>query len=385
MSTTDSWRSPEREPTRRMTDHLHGFLADLSARGLDVPLNKKVDFLRAVEMGDLDDLTNLYWTARILLTMSLADQDVFDPTFWHWFSTTPHPVLADPDIGPDDGEDGPRAAQDSDGDDSRPTVAEMGSGLTGSPTFRPGHVVFRPTTIEERRLVALLQAELPAAVPRVRSRRQRPGKSGGVLDVRKVVRDASRTYGEVLSLSWRHRPSRQRRLVLLIDVSGSMKQHSADLLRFAHAALTSCDEVEVFTLGTRLTHVTAAMRTKDTDAAIQSLSSVVLDAEGGTRIGHALQEFLANARYVTMARGALVVVFSDGLERGDTSAMTAAVRRLARLSHRVLWWTPLACNPDYRPVTRAMSAVVDDLDALVGVRDLATAREQVAATFPARR
>jgi uncharacterized protein with von Willebrand factor type A (vWA) domain len=98
----------------------------------------------------------------------------------------------------------------------------------------------------------------------------------------------------------------------------------------------------------------------------------VLDADGGTRIGVALQQFLANGRYVALARGALVIVMSDGLERGDTAAMAEASRRLSRLAHRLVWWSPLACDPAYRPVTRGMRAIIGDLDTLAGARDLPT-------------
>ena len=103
----------------------------------------------------------------------------------------------------------------------------------------------------------------------------------------------------------------------------------------------------------------------------------MLDADGGTRIGAALQEFLANGRYVALARGALVIVLSDGLERGDPTAMAEGARRLARLAHRLVWWSPLACDPAYRPVTRGMQAILRELDALAGARDLRTLLEEV--------
>lgn len=367
--------------TRHMAEHLHGFLRDLTDHGIGVSVAKKIHFLRAVELSEHDDLANLYWIGRISLTTSPGEHEVFDPIFWHWFSAMPAAPVAEPEPAPPD--DGPAAAPHTarDSADHPHTPADRGTGQAASPAARLGRLTFRPTTAAEAQLIALLRRDLPAALPRVASRRHRPARRGDVLDLRRVVREAARTHGEVLRLRWRHRPSRQRRVTLLIDVSGSMKQHSADLLRFGHALLTSGERAEVFTFGTRLTHASAALRAADPDTAVRALSAVVLDADGGTRIGSALREFLANRRFSTMARGAVVIVFSDGLERGDCSAMTDAVRRLARLSHRLLWWSPLACDPDYRPLTRAMAAITDHLDALTGVCDLRTAHDQVTSAF----
>jgi uncharacterized protein with von Willebrand factor type A (vWA) domain len=211
----------------------------------------------------------------------------------------------------------------------------------------------------------------------VRSRRRRPARRGDRLDVRRVHRDAWRTGGEVVRLRWRRHPRRQRPVLVLIDVSGSMKQHSAGYLRFAHAVVATCDRAEVFTFGTRLTHVTGALRTRDVDTALADLAEVVRDADGGTRIGPSLRQFLANPRHLRMARGALVLVASDGLERGDCEPFTRAVLRLALLGHRLVWWSPLARDPRYRPATRGMAAVAPHLDVLAGVDDLASAYDQL--------
>ena len=123
--------------------------------------------------------------------------------------------------------------------------------------------------------------------------------------------------------------------------------------------------------------MTRELDTPDVDDALAALSGCVLDADGGTRIGVALQQFLGNGRYVALARGALVIVLSDGLERGDPAAMADAARRLSRLAHRLVWWSPLACDPAYRPVTRGMQAILPDLDALAGARDLPTLLDEV--------
>jgi uncharacterized protein len=165
--------------------------------------------------------------------------------------------------------------------------------------------------------------------------------------------------------------------LLLIDVSGSMKEHSEDLLRVAHAAVRSCPRVEAFTFGTRLTRVTEPLRAHDVDRALDELAEVVDDVDGGTRIGEAFERFLGHDHYLSFVRDAVVVVMSDGLERGDCGPMGRATARLSRLSRRLVWWSPLACDPAYRPVTKGMSLVLDDLDHLDGVRDLPTASDAV--------
>jgi uncharacterized protein len=143
----------------------------------------------------------------------------------------------------------------------------------------------------------------------------------------------------------------------MIDVSGSMKQRSDANLAFAHALVQAAARIEVFTFGTRLTRVTRALRRKNREQALAEASATVADWDGGTRIGDALLSFLAVPRFATYARGAAVVILSDGLERGDPQAMIQAVRRLAARAWRIDWLTPLAGDPGYRPETQALAAV----------------------------
>jgi len=352
-------------------DHVRGFLRDLREHGLLAPVGKQRDFLRALASVPPRDVGHLYWIARSTLTTSLPDKDIFDPVFARWFGAgvvevAPSEVEAEEQEAPDTGDGDP------------PDLALLeGAGQTASWSTVDRRASFATTTDTERQLLSALRKALPAALPTVRSRRRRAARRGDQLDVRRVHREAWRTGGDVVTLRWRRHPRRQRPVLVLIDVSGSMKQHSADHLRFAHAVVAVCDRAEVFTFGTRLTRVTGELRTRDVDTALSGLAEVVRDADGGTRIGPSLREFLGNARQLRMARGALVLVLSDGLERGDCVPLTKAVRRLSLLGHRLVWWSPLACDPAYRPVTRGMAAVVADLDVLAGVRDLETARDQV--------
>jgi len=377
--------SPETnaEMSAEMSAHLFGFLRALHEGGLPVPASKQLDFLRSIEIVRPVSGPQLYWAARATLTTSNRDGEVFDPIFEEFFGTTTDLAVMSEDEPEPDNE---QQAAPGDGRDEEPAPFE-GSDGTGVQASTAGHEirrVFGRTSPQDRRLMADIGRDLAAVLPRTRSRRRRTGTRPGWVDLRAIYLRSRRTDGEIIDLRFRHRPQRPRRVLLLIDVSGSMKQHSPGYLRFAHVVVGSCERAEVFTFGTELTHVTPALRHRDVDAALDALAAVVLDADGGTMIGPSMQAFLARARYVTMARGALVIVLSDGLERGDCTAMHDATRRLALLGHRLLWWSPLACESSYRPLTRGMAAIVGHLDALAGVRDLSTAHAQVRLGLSAR-
>ena len=368
---------PDPRLVTRTQDHLFAFLHALHAHGISIPANKQLDFLSGIELLAPSTTGQLYWVGASTLVSAEADQHVYDEVFQRFFGTSADAfvVTDEPAAEAEDEEDRDdeqaAAGGENDVDD---LVADTGggSGLEASRISPEAVRRFAATRPGAHDTMRRIRRELPAAVPAVRSRRHRPGGRHR-LDLRAVYLESRRTQGEFVRLRWSGRPPRQRRVLDLIDVSGSMKQYSPDYLRFAHAVVAACDRAEVFTFGTRLTRVTSVLRNPDVDAALAALAQVVLDADGGTMIGNSLAEFLGNARFVTMARGALVLVLSDGLERGDCAAMTAATRRLARLGHQLTWWSPLACHPEYRPVTRGMSQVLPDLDALTGVQDLDTA------------
>jgi len=160
-----------------------------------------------------------------------------------------------------------------------------------------------------------------------------------------------------MRLTRRRRASRPRPILLLIDVSGSMKQRTDANLALAHVIVQSAPRVEVFTFGTRLTRVTRALKLRNREQALAQASGLVADWDGGTRIGDALAAFLAVPRFAGYVRGAVVAILSDGLERGDPSAMIGSVRRLAARAFRIDWFSPLAADPDYQPQTEAIAAI----------------------------
>ena len=322
--------------------------------------DKRMDFLRALASEPPADVTRLYWLARVTLVTRLEDIPRFDALFGVHFLG--HPTRERPPS--EEGEE--QAPQPSKGGEQQPIGLREGTGKDASVHELVHRRAYDATSAD---LLELRKA-LAEHLPRIRSRRRRPARRGHI-DLRRTLRAATRT-GEISTLARRDRPHRTRPLLVLIDVSGSLKPQVPDFLRFAWAA-----QGETFTFGTRLTRITKQLRERDVDAALGNVSDVVLDADGGTRIGPALQEFLDTPRYADRARGALTIVLSDGLERGDPAPMAHAVRRLAKLSYRLHWWTPLATDPTYRPITRAMAAIQDDLDDLAGARDLPTLLEQV--------
>lgn len=216
---------------------------------------------------------------------------------------------------------------------------------------------------DEDRALAAFRRAAPAALPRRRSRRL-AGRKGTHADPRRAFREMLRRDGEITRLPSRKRRQRQRRVLLLIDVSGSMKEGTEGVMRLAHVLTQAAERVEVFTLGTRLTRVTTPLRHRSREAALERAAGLVADWDGGTRLGEALEVFLSVPRFASFARGALAIIVSDGLERGGPEALTSAMRKLHGLAWATLWLSPLAADPAYRPETGAMKAIAPLLDRL---------------------
>ncbi|WP_316161805.1 VWA domain-containing protein [Bradyrhizobium sp. SZCCHNRI20481] len=211
----------------------------------------------------------------------------------------------------------------------------------------------------------LLARQARAKLPKRRGHRRMRARRGSFVDLRLTLRESVRRDGEVLSLRRLRRRPRLRRLLLLIDVSGSMKARTEDNMRLAHVLVQAVPQAEVFTLGTRLTRVTRPLRLKRREQALLAASHLVSDWDGGTRIGEALQAFLGVPRFSIYARGAAVLVISDGLERGDHQVLREAVWKLSLRAWRLSWLTPLATGPGFRPQTEALQAIAPLVDDMV--------------------
>jgi uncharacterized protein with von Willebrand factor type A (vWA) domain len=255
-------------------------------------------------------------------------------------------------------------------------VRDEGAGFLEPPEAdlarQAGEAATAAETLSARRFVPLgedllllrLAREAPARLPQRRVRRRRVARRGDRIALRRALRLAVRHDGELMQLPRLRRRTALRPVLLLIDVSGSMKARTDDHLRLAHTLANALPRIEIFTLGTRLTRITRALRLKQRDQALAAASTMVADWDGGTRIGDALQAFLAVPRFAGFARGAYALILSDGLERGAPETMVDAVRRLSRLASRVDWLTPLAADPAFRPQTTGLAGSLPYIDHL---------------------
>lgn len=341
---------------------LTGFVDAVSLEIAPVLPSRRVDFLRAVSITPLRELPGLYWLARLTLVTDVAQLPDFDALFNAWFGASGWEIEAASDE--DDPEGETEQPQKGDSESSHPEEVSDGTGESASIDELLNQRLIANASAEQREMWQRTMRAAQRLLPRGRGRRRVRAAHPGEIAVRDIMAEAQRMGGEIVRLRYRARPLRQRRVLLLLDVSGSLKSHSPDFLRFAHALVHGGDRVEVFTFGTRLTRVTPNLRHPDVDEAVASLSDVIADFDGGTRIGEAFAAFLGNSRYLSLARGALVMVLSDGLELGHPGQMVETTERLARLAHRLVWLTPLAGDRNYRPATRGMVGILPSLDRL---------------------
>jgi uncharacterized protein with von Willebrand factor type A (vWA) domain len=343
-------------------EHLEGFLDALAANGVATLIPRRVDFLRAVGLTPLRSIDDLYWAARVTLVSRQEEIAPFDHLFDAWFRSGQFEAIA----AIDDESEESETERPASSPESAASFVKQGEGTGREASLddlRNRRWLARASR-DEREVWARMIETARRSLPRTSGRRRVRDRRRGTLDLRGTLAESRRTGGDIVHLRYQRRPQRGRRVLLLIDVSGSLKANSPAFLRFAHAIVQATARAEVFTFGTRLTRVTPMLRQPDLDAAMAALTPVINDFDGGTRIGETFTRFLSNSRFVSFARGALIIVLSDGLELGDPGPMAAATERLARLGHRLVWLTPMRGDPTYRPVTRGMRAVLGSLDRL---------------------
>lgn len=352
-----------------------GFARTLRHAGVDASPGRVQAMLAA--LGQLDVLRggDVYWAGRCTLCAGPDDIDRYDAAFAAYFggavarrsNPAPGPVRAT--VTAALGVDEPSV-----GDNGDP--AELRRGLASGREVLRWRDVAGLSTAERarlRRLFALLRPDPPAR----RSRRRTPRRRGEV-DIVRTVRRALRGGGEVVTLARRQAASRPRRLVLLVDVSGSMAPYADTLLRFAHTVVARHPTgAEVFTVGTRLTRITRALRVRDPDRALAASGQVIPDWSGGTRLGEVLKAFLDRWGQRGTARGAVVLVCSDGWERGDAALLGEQMARLARLAHRVVWCNPHKGKAGFAPLTAGMQAALPHVDDFVAGHSMAALQDLV--------
>jgi uncharacterized protein with von Willebrand factor type A (vWA) domain len=343
-----------------------GFARALRANGVAADPTRLGTAIEALTHVDPADAGQLYWTGRVTLCAEPDDLPRYDAVFDAWFrGRLPMPPGAQPtgptgrvmQLRPVAGEQRAEREADDGGEAPLRTAASRSEVLR--------HRDFTGLSDMERDEINALIALLAPRVGRRHTRRHRPRGSDRV-DVPRTVRNMLHGGGDPSALARLRPRSKPRRLVLLLDVSGSMSPYADVLLRFAHAAVrVSPAATEVFTLGTRLTRITRQLRLRDPEAALAAAGTAIPDWSGGTRLGESLQAFLDLWGQRGTARGAVAVLASDGWERGDAVLLGEQMARLARLAHRVIWVNPHRGKAGFAPVTAGMSAALPHVDELL--------------------
>jgi uncharacterized protein with von Willebrand factor type A (vWA) domain len=365
---------------------LVGFAGALRGEGLAVGSGDVLAYCAAMAPLDPADLLDLYWAGRATLVTGRDQIPVYDRVFRRFFlagaDALPEPVRRALRVAAGDAVLQVPLAEPG-GEDRRERPVRLG--LVGSDAEVVRRKAFAACTPDELAALRRIAARVRLAPPRRRTRRTAPARAGRVPDPRRTLRAMLRQLGEPSTLYWRRRRLRQRPLVLIVDVSGSMADYSRSLLQFACSARRASARVEAFCFGTRLTRITGALRRRRVDDALEHAARAVVDWEGGTRIGDSLHEFVRDFGRRGLCRGAIVVICSDGLDRGDPRVLAGAVERLARLSHRVVWLDPHRPPPGEdagsRPSSVGLVVAAPHVDLLLSGRDLRSL-EEFAARLP---
>jgi uncharacterized protein with von Willebrand factor type A (vWA) domain len=345
------------------------FAGLLRINGFAVAPEQTTAFLSAIELLGPRSLDDIHQAGLATLAPPPERRATYDRLFDLHFRGREAVEAA----GPED-EEVVRLQEEGRGEDETPLADEANeSGLAAARTeaLVARRFAERATGDALRRFAR----EASTRLPRRRGHRRMRARRGPFADLRRTLRDSVRSDGEVLRLGRLKRRPRPRKVLLLIDVSGSMKARTEDNMALAHVLVQAAPHVEVFTFGTRLTRVTRPLRLKRREQALNAASHLVSDWDGGTRIGDALQAFLSVPRFAGYARGAAVIIISDGLERGDVASLRDAVAKLSRRAWRLSWLTPLATGPGFRPQTEALIAIaryVDDLASGGSTADIVT-------------
>jgi uncharacterized protein len=371
------------QPPDPFTGLLVRFAGELRKAGLAVGSGDVLVYCSALARLDPSDLVDLYWAGRTTLVSRPDDIARYDEVFRRFFLGAAGPedeltlmlrasaqaqgALAIPSTEP--------------GESAEEDHAVLGWMASDVEALK--HKSFGACTPEELAALRRIMTRIRLTPPRRRTRRTAPARSSGLRpDPRRIVRESMRMHGEPARLYWRRRKVRLRPLVLILDISGSMADYSRSLLQFAHSAKRSAARVEVFCFGTRLTRVTGAMDCRRPDEALERAARAAFDWDGGTRIGDSLDAFVRGWARRGRCRGGIVVICSDGLDRGDPAVLAAAMERLSLLCHRLVWLNPhKGDDRSFRPSTLGMMVAAPHIDLLLSGHDLASL-EKLAALLP---
>ena len=350
----------------------------LRALGIPVTPAQMLDFVAALEIVDLRRRDDVQESARAIFISRHEHLALFDEAFALFWRARPTSQMPPIDLGKllkrqpgaeeqyrlisrSAAESQPRA------EDDEPFVDKL---FTATDREVLRHKDFARMSDYELAQVKEFMQALPWQPPLRRTHRRRPDGRGDQLDLRRTFRHNLRFGGEVLHLAQRQRTVKRRRLVVLCDISGSMDRYARVLLQFLYGLSQSLDQVEAFVFGTRLTRITRHLHRRSIDKAVEQAARTVHDWAGGTRIGEAIHTFNYEWGRRVLGQGAVVLVISDGWDRGEPAQLDAEMERLHRSCHRLIWLNPLLGSPTYQPLTRGIQAALPHVDDFLPVHNL---------------
>ena len=357
-------------------DVLVEFGEELRDAGIAVGTGDAMTYVQAVSLLNPADLGDVYWAGRGTLVSRRDLIPTYDRVFRKFFldvetqgdselkammraTTSTAATLEIP--SPDPGE----------GEESNEEEAQLGYMASGAQVWR--NKAFAACTDQELATIRRIVSDIKLTPPRRRTRRTITAKNGPRLDPRRMARETMRAHGNPTRLFRQKRRLRIRPLVFILDVSGSMSDYSRNLLQFAYSARRAADKVEVFCFGTRLTRITRSLDRRKPDDALNLAATAVFDWDGGTRIGQSLDQFIKRWGRRGLSRGSIVVICSDGLDRGDPALLESAMEKLSRLSHRIVWMNPNKGDvKDFRPNSLGMMVADPFIDEIFSGHDLAS-------------
>ena len=351
------------EGQKTLDRHLVDFVDMLRSAGIKISLGSSIDFGLAVTELGAGSSEDIYWAGRSTLISRPEDTSIYNKVFKsHWLgidsmadevNKLPALNLLFDDLSDEsEFEDSPKLENDF------LSVKYSSLEILSSKDFS------NCNKLELQELFSLMN-EIRFTGEMKKSRRTVKTKKHRKFDFERSVKSSFRTDGEIVNRCFQESGKRRRRLVLLLDISGSMEVYARVLIRFVHAVMLSRSDVEAFSLGTRLTRLTKELSTRNPDAALSRASDVVDDWSGGTRLGEGIKEFNDRWGIRGMARGATILILSDGWDRGDSEIVGEQMKRLHRVAHRIVWANPLKATPDYEPLAKGMAAALPHIDNFV--------------------
>lgn len=348
-------------------------------RAATLPADAHAVLLFTRSLAELRSITpeSIYWAGRLCFVKRLEHLEIYEREFIAFMRESQDEPIDTVDSDEDQTEPAmggePTTASDAplpEGDDD--ASVEI---TAASPVQILRSKSFSEVSADEAAQLKRLVAQIRTVPPRRTTRRTRTAPSGEMLDLGRMLRESVRTEGDPVRRRYQQRTKENRRLVFLLDVSGSMKAYSRSLLQFAYALRRSHGATEVFCFGTSLTRVTRQLDAPDLDRALRATGLAIPDWEGGTRISDSLKEFIDRWGRRGLARGAVIVMCSDGLERGDPQELAHQMARLRRLANSIVWLNPLKGAAGYEPLARGMSAALPYIDTFMPGHNLASLEE----------